>query len=149
MLGARQRDERVRRCLRLWTQDAFDAYQVERLGDEAVASAEHAKKLQRIARVATRAGVTIPNRPLRTTTIMDAADAVVPGVLLAWKICSGMTHGRFWSFRALSKMDEVGSDGDVVSFRSTGRLDGVLVFLTDAMRALDYLTGQLDLRRSR
>ncbi|WP_410792323.1 hypothetical protein [Kribbella sp. C-35] len=57
--------------------------------------------------------------------------------LLAWKVCSGFTHGRLWPETSLLKQEIIQTDGDVVRLRLTNDLSRVLWVTTAGWRVLN------------
>jgi hypothetical protein len=122
---------------------------------------------------ATGAGIPVNRtRDVRLTELEDLADSVcgtrtIPGLnpsaiveqveaqlapdqrmhqLLAWKVCSGFTHGRLWPETSLLKQEVIQTDGDVVRLRLTNDLSRVLWVATAGWRVLNAATRLYDRR---
>lgn len=150
VLAPAARRERILRRLQLARKDVLD-------GDSAATGAGIPVNRPRAVRLAELEDVcarvcgtrTIPG--LNPSVIVEEVEAQLPPdqrmhQLLAWKVCSGFTHGRLWPETSLLKQEVVHTDGDVVRLRLTNDLSRVLWVATAGWRVLNAATRLYDRR---
>lgn len=136
LVSAAPRTERISRAIRLAIKDSADGYTTsEELGLPRKRS--RAEQIALIEDVGIRAGADPASlrRLPSSTEIVKAASAYVEGGgahgLAAWRICSGIAHGRTWSQLSFLDRTDVGRDageGTVLLELTAGEMQLVWVF---------------------
>ena len=123
-----QRPERVRRVLRVAMQDTRDAAKL--IGDRAQGADLVQGREKMIGEVAARQGL-IPAECVAwyTTTkvLEDVGTRVDADPLFAWRLCSGMAHGKDWAMQVLSDRKDIARANGVVTQRLTPRTGNLMV----------------------
>ena len=147
------RSERITRRMQLAAIDINDGDQAT----EGAGLAETTPKAERIARVqeltrAARGRVeVVAARPVSTSAIMAVANEASGSVfdaLLAWRVCSGLAHGRQWAhlrFLAREPVSASTSDG-VTELRITSDSGRLVWALGAAVDLVDVVIGRYDQR---
>jgi hypothetical protein len=147
LAAPRRRDERIRRRLKLQTQNARDS---DSVAVRAGLPSELQDRHRRIREIAGRRPNLDPNDIVGTppgmeTIVRDAGTDCAVGAdtaLVVWKVCSGITHGRMWAGINLSDREELTRVGDIAGVHMTpaaGRvalMTGVSVAFTAEARRL-------------
>ncbi|MCD4533560.1 hypothetical protein LRP67_05650 [Nocardioides sp. cx-169] len=128
------RRERVLRTLRLHAMDVRDATNAtDDLGATALVTLD--ERMEQLRALAAAAGIdsTSPNWPKRVTSVemVKALDeglniGIKPGPLGAWRLFSGMAHGRPWASAAFMNREVTPVDGLVSKVRRANTPDRVL-----------------------
>jgi hypothetical protein len=147
LTAPRRRDERIRRRLKLQTQNARDTDSVAVLVGLPSELQDRYRQIREI--VAHRPNLDptgiLGTPPGMETIVRDAGAECAVGsdaALRVWKVCSGMTHGRMWAGIDLSYRQELTRVGDVAGVHMTpsaGRvalMTGVSVAFTAEARRL-------------
>lgn len=134
LLGGHDRQERVRRRLRMVVEDA-------RMFDEiAVLSGLHPggkykADLERVKPIGKPLGISatqLRNGPKNAEVVRGGSEAtgVDPNIgEVLWRCLSGMSHGDNWAMLNLLDREEIESDGVVVTMRTTSAAASVASFL--------------------
>lgn len=150
MLSPTERRERVTRRFRWARLDAIDGYTVS---DQLAMRRQRSKEdqLEHLLKLAIAAGALRDHAQRRvTSTAMVTCADDVPGshALAAWRVCSGLAHGRLWASLAFLAREQVGEidDADVGTFRITSDVPRLAWALGSAVSVTRHAT---ELYRSR
>jgi hypothetical protein len=147
LAAPRLRDERIRRRLALLTRNARDTDSVTVLVGQPSELQDQYKRIKEIAgrRPNLDPGGIVGTPPGMESIVRDGgAECAVGayGALVAWKVCSGITHGRIWAGINLSDRQELTRVADVANVHMTARagnvalMTGVSVAFTAEARRL-------------
>lgn len=147
LAAPRRRDERIRRRLTLLTRNARDTDSVTVLVGQPSKLQDQNKRIKEIAgrRPNLDPDGIVGTPPGMESIVRDGgAECAVGayGALVAWKVCSGITHGRMWAGINLSDRQELTRVGDVAGVHMTATagnvalMTGVSVAFTAEARRL-------------
>ncbi|TQL70387.1 hypothetical protein FB381_4317 [Nocardioides albertanoniae] len=149
ILGPSSRPVRVERTLRWHVQNIQDRSRaIEVLG---VTQHSGEDRLKRLEEIAERSLGAVPpkfrGRGFTATEVVKYADATNPeggnqelSTEFLWRLCSGFTHGRFWSSLLFLEQEHLATDDpDVISVRMTSDLTRALWPTKEAMHLLERL----------
>ncbi|MFI9486444.1 hypothetical protein ACIG47_08620 [Promicromonospora sp. NPDC052451] len=151
ILGPAKRDERIERALRWHYKNVSDQHTA--LADLAVLKISREAEMAKIDAVALRRG--FDPKPLRsgyTSTFIvkycesELGDRVPLGVVLPWRICSGLAHGRPWAYMGVSETMRMELTDGIVLVKLTSSLSMALFPLLASMYLLQEFLKLHELR---
>lgn len=138
MLQPARRPERVARRLRFAVTDIHNSEEVKRLTGSVGPRSKH-ERMEQVRDIAKRAGVEagVLRKKAGYAEIVEAAgDAFGPGadgILVSWRICSGMTHGDLWpTFGVGQKVEVPGAPPGIGAFKVTANIQSLMCVTTFA-----------------
>ncbi|TRW46387.1 hypothetical protein [Georgenia yuyongxinii] len=143
LLAPASRDERVSRALRLAKDNIEQSRAAARLhGLTPPSGRTHEGRLQTVSDLAAARGITLPKNRLSYTEIVDGAaanTAFKPEILvLSWRVCSGLTHGRMWASIGLLEREEYESPAEgVMDVKLTTSLNQIMPFVETVLAVLN------------
>lgn len=154
MLQPAPRAERVARRLRFAANDIRNGEDAKRLIDKVGPRSEQ-ERLDQVRDIARRAGVDegAVVRRVSYSEIVKAASSTLGGgailIPLSWKLCSGMTHGDFWTtFGAAERAELPGAPPGLGTFKITANVK-MLMYVTTFATDMTKLGWRLYDLRSR
>lgn len=154
MLQPPRRVGRVARRLRFATNDIRNGEEAKRLTNQPGTRTE-AERMDQVHKIARRAGID-PAEAVRKVgfgeIVKAAGGALSPGAdmnFFSWKLCSGITHGDFWTTPGAAQMAELpGAPPGTGTFKITANVK-ILMYVTTVATHMTSLGWRLYDQRSR